>query len=278
VGAGTDNGSPRPQLDIVLYDRDHGALHRLEPPSTVQADEFFPSFSAKARYMVYTTTAPGNADIWRLDLKTMLIDTLPQMNSPGNALRAAVSDDGNLIAFSEADGDRTVLKLYDVITNFLSVPEAPNRFGTNVLVRDVAPNGHVIAYSVINDGQADIELYDVARGIIVTPPFINSGFNDLSPTFSPDGTQLVFVSDRFGSLDIMLVDLLTGMLDTLPLANSPQADVDPVFLPDGEIAFQTNRAGEPDLFFYDVRTQLLDTAPIANPDDDPNFGASPGPG
>jgi Tol biopolymer transport system component len=266
--AGTDER----QLDIVLFNRTRAELLTL-PSVNSRADEFFPSFSHKGRYLTFTTTISGNADVRRCDLRTHLVDTLPALNTSAQALRAVSSDDGHWIALSERVGDRTQMVLYDYRTKTRSLPAPTLRGWTDPLVRDISPDGRLVAFSALHNGQLDIAFYDLVAGEIITPPFVNGPFNDTSPSFSPDGSRLLFVSDRLGSLDVFLVDLASGWIDTLPMLNSPDAaDVDPVFLPSGdEIVFQTNRTDPPNLFIYDMRTQLLDLAPVANPDDDPNF-------
>ena len=113
-------------------------------------------------------------------------------------------------------------------------------------------------------------MYDVVNGVQLTPPFINTAFDEYNPELCADGSRILFVSNRLGTEDIFEVNLDTGFTDNLSFLNTYELDEQmPRYLGAGidRIVFQIKY---PDSTYpvalraFFRPAALLDTLPVAN--------------
>ena len=119
-------------------------------------------------------------------------------------------------------------------------------------------------------GESNIFVYDIVSGTQLTPPFLNTAFDEYNPDLCLDGSRLLFVSNRFGTEDIFEVNLDTGWTDNLSFLNTDELDEQhPRYLGNSieRIVFQIKGIDEEwpvALRAYNRASATLDTLPVAN--------------
>lgn len=255
-------------FDIYIYDRSNQTVLVL-PGANTTGDEFNPSLSNNNRWLVYSSTASGNADIRLYDMQTQLVDTLRDANTPGDDVDPTIDAAGDLIAYTSHERGRDRLHLYDVRNGANYIPAVVDKLGTTINNPFISVDGTIVAFStpVPNRG-LDIFFYDVRHATVSQPPFLNTEATEDEPCLFPDNQRVLFSTNRRGNEDIMLLDLRTGFTDPLPLANTLCSETTPICIGPNmdQILFLSDRTG-PDnrqMYIYQPGPHILDTVPVSH--------------
>jgi hypothetical protein len=133
-----------------------------------------------------------------------------------------------------------------------------------------ATGGPAFTGGALYPAQSDIYIYDVAHGIQLTPPFINTAFDEYNPDLCLDGSRILFVSNRFGTEDILEVNLDTGLIDNLSFLNSPNLDEQHPRYLGGNVDRIVYQIKYPDATYpvalraFNRTSATVDTLPVAN--------------
>jgi Tol biopolymer transport system component len=253
-----------------------------------------------------------NQDILLYNMDAKLVNTLHNLNTENfDEYEPDVSDDGCKIVYVSNQGpgfDNSPnaipeIRLYDVTTgDNWEVPGANRNFkdvswptisanglkiayGASILFQDDIPNedntgtptgGAASTGGLLAPGESNIYIYDVAHGTQITPPFVNTAFDEYDPELCADGSRMLFVTNRWGAQQIAEVNFDTGFIDNLSFLNHPhhvgEAANDmqhPRYLGSdtSRIVFQVKDTGNTVPIFlqaYNRVTAMLDTLPVAN--------------
>jgi Tol biopolymer transport system component len=182
-----------------------------------------------------------NQDILLYNMDLKLVNTLPMLNTEDfDEYQADVSNDGCFIVYvTEVEKYYPELRLYDVTTGDNWAIPGANRNFRDITWPTISANGKRIAYGASIDspsfggavtgdplyfGESNIYVYDIPTGTQLTPPFINTAFDEYNPDLCLDGSRLLFVSNRLGTEDIFEVNLDTGWTDNLSFLNTDELD------------------------------------------------------
>jgi serine/threonine-protein kinase len=155
-------------------------------------------FSPDGRQLLIRKEA-ANAHLWVYDLSRRIMSRLTsEWDNNGETW----SPDGKHVLFAQARGSRE--------GGIRSVPSdgssPPGTVVDNVQagVMSVSPDGKWIAYDELGKGSG-LDLWLLPLDGARTPrPFLNTRFNEGSPTFSPDGRYLAYWSDESGRIEVYL--------------------------------------------------------------------------
>jgi Tol biopolymer transport system component len=192
--------APRPQQDIFLYDLVTGSLRSLPNLNTEEYDEYAPAICDDGHLIVYLTNQSGYPQVRLYDVEKGQSYEVPGANrSFKDVTWPTISGDGKIVAFgaSEQPGEG------------VAVDETGNPTG-----------GAAFTGGALTPAQSDIYIYDIAHGVQLTPPTLNTPFDEYEPALSPDGQAMLFVTNRYGSEDILEVNLATAAIDDLPRLNT----------------------------------------------------------
>ncbi|WP_324135448.1 cadherin-like domain-containing protein, partial [Bradyrhizobium sp.] len=119
------------------------------------------------------------------------------IGATGSLLKPAISADGHVIAFWNADGapgGSGELFVYNVSTAGVAAI-ASTVTGAGNTAASVSADGHYVVYqSDASDGHSEIFLYDLTAGHVVFQT-ANAGGASYNPVISPDGHFIIFASD-----------------------------------------------------------------------------------
>jgi Tol biopolymer transport system component len=245
-----------------------------------------------------------NQDILLYNMDLKLVNTLPALNTEEfDEYQADVSNDGCFIVYvTEVEKYYPEVRLYDVKTGDNWAVPGLNRNFRDVTWPTISANGKRIAYgaSIVSGsygpaedidgnetggdavtgnplqfGESNVYVYDIPTGTQLTPPFVNTAFDEYNPDLCLDGSRLLFVSNRLGTEDIFEVNLDTGWTDNLSFLNTDELDEQhPRYLGGSvdRIVFQITpndydyTLGYPfiQLRAYNRATATLDLLPVAN--------------
>jgi Tol biopolymer transport system component len=207
-----------------------------------------------------------------------------------------VTDDGSKIVFVTEQAGFPEVRLFDVRTGDNWAVPGLNRNFADVTWPTISANGTKIAYGAsilyaggvahdgtgtptgggavtgnpLDFGESNIYVYDLITGTQLTPPFVNTAFDEYNPDLCDDGSRMLFVSNRMGTEDVFEVSLDSGMTDNLSFLNTDELDEQhPRYLGYGvdRIVFQIKPVYGPGpiaLRAYNRASATLDTLPVAN--------------
>jgi Tol biopolymer transport system component len=271
-------------------------------------NEFNPRISDNGHWLVFQRTIPGHAghcrwsgygdqDILLYSMDAKLVNTLHSLNTDDwDEFMPDITNDGCKIVYVSDEGGCPSLRLYDVTTGDNWIIPGANRNFADITWPTISANGLKIAYGastspgygVATDGtghatggpavtgnalwpgESNVYVYDVAHGVQLTPPFVNTAFDEYNPEFCLDGSRMLFVSNRLGTEDIFETNFDTGLTDNLSFLNSPNLDEQqPRYLGGNidRIVFQIKAPDYPSpvaLRAYNRTSATLDTLPVAN--------------
>jgi Tol biopolymer transport system component len=268
------------------------------------ANEFNPRISDNGKWLVFQRTQDNGygydqQDILMYNMGLKLVNTLPMLNTEEfDEYMPDVTDDGTKIVYvTEVEPYKPELRLYDVVTGDNWAIPGANRNFRDISWPTISANGKRIAYGasiypgdgVATDytyqetggpavtgnplyfGESNIYVYDVLTGTQLTPPFINTAFDEYNPDLCLDGSRVLFVSNRLGTEDIFEVNLDTGWTDNLSFLNTDELDEQhPRYLGGSvdRLVFQIKPYGVSTypvaLRAYNRASATLDTLPVAN--------------
>jgi Tol biopolymer transport system component len=170
----------------------------------------------------------------------------------------AFTGDGRMLCYTQGSGVTRRIRMFDGV-NHVNVP-LPGLDTTGVAYADYSPapnfDGTLIAFVSTRGGGEHIHVYDRTRHLLLEGPklrqALESGGNDIDPSFSSSGRFLTFASTGGGTggNDLYLLEFVytVGSNDTLlrdiSAANSGSDDRHPSINDTGTtIVFQSDRAG-----------------------------------
>jgi hypothetical protein len=175
------------ESDIFIYDFVQDTVLAL-PAVNTPAAEVNAEISANGRYVVYQTNINGNWDIRLFDMATLLINTLPGLNTPSDETQPDISDNCNIVFVQNNCFTHgfEMLRLYEGLTGDTYI--VPVRQVVDVTWPTISADGSTIAFGAfpLGFGTQDIYVYRIGEGVM-TPPFVNSAFDDYNPELSADG-------------------------------------------------------------------------------------------
>jgi hypothetical protein len=195
------------------------------------------------------SSAPDGSDLLRLT------------SSPGDEVRAALSPDGQYVAYQKYVGD--YVQIFTVRTNGDSAPVQLTFGESNNEGPQFSPNGRSIAFASNRSGNWDIYRVAAAGGTPLRITF--DAADDVSPSWSPDGLRIAFDSTRGegGDRNIWTINAKgSGTVENPPLVqltSNIALDSDPAWSPDGTtIAFASSR-GNNQMQVYTMSSTLGDS-------------------
>ncbi|MNS59558.1 Protein TolB [compost metagenome] len=248
----------------------------------------------------------NNQDVLLYNMDLKLVNTLPALNSEEfDEFAPDVSDDGCFIVYvTEVEKYYPEVRLYDVKTGDNWAIPGLNRNFRDLTWPTISANGKRIAYGAstykgfggpaedndgnetggdaytgnpLDFGESNVYVYDIPTGTQLTPPFVNTAFDEYNPDLCFDGTRMLYVSNRLGTEDIFEVNLDTGWTDNLSFLNTYLDEQHPRYLGGSvdRIVFQVTDSnfygwgygpgyGQVSLRAYNRATATLDTLPVAN--------------
>ena len=217
--------------EILLYDREMGALVGLTGINSAQADQD-PDISPEGRYIGFESGRVG-WDIWLYNRETLGYVPTPNLNSGSVDADPALSNDAGLIAFESNRPES--LGGYDVFLYDRNADQMVTLPGLNSTANDQEPDisadGHYIVFQsdrLSGLGGWDVWVYDVWLQQLLSLTAMNSTDDDEAPGISRDGRYIAFQSDRAGtSEDVHLWDREAQRFVDVSPANSPDAEQDP---------------------------------------------------
>jgi len=164
---------------------------------------------------------------------------------PGAYQDPKVSPDGKLVAFSEGNGDRSDIWLYDLArtTTTRLTFESDNFYPT------WSPDGRRVAFTSRRIGAADI--FSVAAdgsGGVTT--VYRSPLLSFSGSFTPDGRTLLFrQTNPVSGFDILAVDVADSASDARNVLHAPFNETAPALSPDGRLlAYVSDETGRNEVY------------------------------
>ncbi|MBX9580659.1 MAG: hypothetical protein K2X87_10155, partial [Gemmataceae bacterium] len=288
------------KLHPKVYFYEHDGVGSGKPVGSIdpadQRSDYHPTLTADGRlcgFAAETENQTGKVLVWdRAGRK--LLDP-PELNdTPHGQLGAAVSGDGNWLAFSAWNrpgaSARWQVLLYDLTRKEFAETPGLNDPKADEQLPAVSGDGRFVAFTSNRKGGAgltDVVLYDRRAKAVVPLPGLNSTASDTAPSLSADGNLVAFASNRSGGaggFDVYLYDRAAAKLLPLPGLNAVGHDQTPALSPDGRyvvfVSERTKGDGERDVYLYDrAAGKLLPTPDLNSPaeDFDPCVTALPGP-
>lgn len=176
--------------------------------------------------IVYSTDRNGNMALW---LKNGVNDkpqpVLGTQNLPNHIEGAALSPDGNMVAFTyDITDDKTGTRATQIFTVNLATGQYAELTTQPGGAYDAAwsPDGKWLAYAVRDANSGITSIWTMRADGSDGRKLIDSGSDrDRAPVWSPDGTQLAFV--RLTDSDYGLYVVNVTMTASGPSADKPQA-------------------------------------------------------
>jgi eukaryotic-like serine/threonine-protein kinase len=229
---------------------------------TVQSgEELFPSLSPDGKWMVYTSAAAGNRDIYLQSVGGQTAINLTK-DTTADDQQPAFSPDGERIAFqSNRDGGGIFV--------MGRTGESVRRLSDGGYNPAWSPNGKEVVF-----GTESVQASPAARGPrsglwIVT---VENGEkrqiateDSVQPAWSPDGSRIAFWAARGPQRqrDILTVPVAGG--DAVLVTDDAAIDWNPVWAPDGKrLYYLSNRAGSMNL--WRVRIEQQSGRPLGPPE------------
>lgn len=209
-------------VELFLADAESGKIIRkltstsMDPHlSALRFIESSGSWSPDSKRFAAVVFAKGDNQIAIIDVENGKIKRRLSFGEIDAITNPAWSPDGNMIAFSGADGGYTDLYLYNLKTDSL---QNLTQDSFSDLQPTWSPDGSKIAF--VTDRGSDTDFKKMLFGNTKIAEFdLNSGEIELlpafdkakhiSPQYSPEGNSLYFVSDYEGFNDIFRYDLST---------------------------------------------------------------------
>ena len=210
--------------DIYVFDPVLDTVLAIVGVNT-DANEFNPRISDNGKWLVFQRTVDSkkyddkkHQDILMYSMGLKLVNTLPMLNTEEyDEYMPDVTDDGCFIVYvTEIEKRYPELRLYDVKTgDNWAVPGANRNFG-DITWPTISANGKRIAYGASTDkrdgekaedylgkktgggaftgdplkfGESNIFVYDIVSGTQLTPPFLNTAFDEYNPELCGDGSR-----------------------------------------------------------------------------------------
>jgi hypothetical protein len=299
--------------DIYVFDPALDTVLAIVGVNTFD-NEFNPRISDNGKWLVFQRTwgtgdcgcsyGYGNQDVLLYNMDMKLVNTLPGLNTEAfDEYMPDVSDDGCNIVYVTQVTAFPEVRLYNVKTGDNWAIPGANRNFADISWPTISANGLRIAYGAsvlpgygwafdgtgnptggpavtgnpLDFGESNVYVYDIPTGTQLTPPFVNTAFDEYNPDLCGDGTRMLYVSNRLGTEDIFEVNLDTGWTDNLSFLNTYLDEQHPRYLGGSvdRIVFQVTDSnfygwgfgpgyGQVSLRAYNRATATLDTLPVAN--------------
>ena len=179
-----------------------------------------------ARISVTIGPGAGQGDLWVVDVER---GTRARLTLDGRDNRRGVwTPDGTRITFSSRQTGGGDLYL---VSSEGGDPELLVADDSRLMPGSWSPDGQTLAYYKLRSGGRDI--WTVSLGEEPTP-FLETSFNERTPTFSPDGRWLAYVSDESGRDDVYVRPYPSGSTRYL-ISNG--GGTEPVWSRDGRELF-----------------------------------------
>ena len=199
------------QMDFDLYlDRGSALTH-------AKGADGDPDWSAKGRWMVFTSARTGQGDLYLLDLHRAGTPPVRLTSNPESSELDAVfapHDDQLLYVTHTDQGDN--LYLISDLSN--PVPEQITRWSRSQVKPSWSPDGQHIAFYSNHDFVDRTDLYVMRLGSAAYPVALGVVKNQNGPSWTPDGQELVYVLDDDDAFDPVY---------RVPIANPDQARLVP---------------------------------------------------
>jgi serine/threonine-protein kinase len=205
----------------------------VTPLAPTRADFHAPRLSPDGRQLVVTEVEEGRFRIW---LHHFERGQHTPLASGLQANDAIWTPDGSRITFSGMPDTARVADVMGVVWTAVDgtggVETLVQREGVNAFPHSWSPESAALAFYFISP--------ETARDIWILPqggepqPFLVTGYNERTPTFSPDGRWIAYTSDESGQ-DEVYVTAYPGPRDTRLVSRNGGRT--PVWLPDGRELF-----------------------------------------
>ena len=187
---------------VWLYTLGSGVQTALRPASgDFPSMTFAPRFMPGGGSMVFSMSAGGNTDVYRIDLGSRKVTRLT--SAPGIDTAPSPSPDGSKIVFeSDRGGTQQLYVMNADGSGQQRISFGEGRYGTPVW----SPRGDTIAFTKIGGGQFRI-------GIMKTDGsgerLLTSSWQDEGPTWAPNGRVIMFfrTAQSGGATALWTVDL-----------------------------------------------------------------------
>jgi Tol biopolymer transport system component/predicted Ser/Thr protein kinase len=220
---------------------------------TVQSGaEQFPSLSPDGRWMVYTSAASGNLDIYLQSVGGQTAINLTK-DTTADDQQPAFSPDGEQIAFqSSRDGGGIFV--------MGRTGESVRRLTDGGYNPAWSPNGKEVAF-----GTENVQINPAARGPRSGLWIVNVGNGEkrqiatedsVQPSWSPDGSRIAFWAARGSQRQRDILTISVGGGEAVPVTDDVAVDWNPVWAPDGKsLYYLSNRAGSMNLWRIGIEQQ-----------------------
>ncbi len=200
-----------------------------------------PSWSPKARSVLFTSYRRGNPDLFEVSLKTSKVKLLS--NHPGLNTGGKVSPDNKTIALTlSKDGNS---ELYLLNRKGVLKRRLTNSWGIDTSA-DWSPDGQSLVFVSSRRAQPNLYLMKLSEKSIRRLTF--QGDYHQTPVFSPRGDKIAFTArDANNRLDIFVLDLESNTLSRV--TQDQGNNEEPSFAPNGGLlAFTSDRSGQKSIY------------------------------
>lgn len=219
---------PKPATAVTA-----GTFSGVESPVVVKpGDQFDPVISG--RYVVFTDTSGGNADIWYFDSADGSLH--PAVTGPGDQFLSEIA--GSRIVYTDANTGNGDIRLFDIITG-------SNTAITSDPAQQLSPSisGRLAAWEDSRGADRDIWVLDLVTGEARS---VTGAGDQNSPAAS--GNQVVFVDNTLGSI-VRVYNADSGTTETVTLHPAVQPNID-----GNNVAFILLDGTDPDIGVHDLGT------------------------
>jgi TolB protein len=237
----------------------NGRLYRIDADgagrsaiSAPGARTFSPAWDPTGTRALYTELYEGWGRIVIQDVRAGGTRVIPPTAQLLN-YTAAVSPDGEVLAFSRSSEEGTDIYRYNLARDCCLERLTVGRFSDN-LSPTFSPDGRRIAFVSTRAGGQQIYVMSAdGTGQELFAPFdYGVTGNSNAPEWSPDGTQVAFHRDVMGSPQIFLMDVRSRVVRQL---TSYGRNEDPTWAPDGRhLAFISSRTGRRQVWVIDAES------------------------
>ncbi len=235
----SDNG--KRNKEIWLMNADGSSKRRLTNNGSIN---LFPSWSADAKTLVYTSFKGGLSELYLLFRSTRpgqkLIQTRDEkfrgVWAPSDGtIAAVVSRQGNTDIYTVGRDGKNPKRL----TDGRSIESSPSW----------SPDGRQLAFVSDRSGTPQVYVRNLDSG--EERRLTYNGDYNASPAWSPTGEWIAYAAQAGNDFDIYLITPDGSF--TQPLVSANRSDEDPAWSPDGrKVAFSSNRRGRKEIYRVDL--------------------------